>query len=147
MTRHRRTGFTLVELLVVIAIIGILIGLLLPAVQKVRIAACRMTDANNMKQIGVAVHSFNDAYGYLPPANAYLPKNASNTNHSWGPVSLPLPTGIQPPWRFDNASGFTYILPFLEAQNVLDGSISQSVMIPGYSGYGVYWGGWISLQW
>jgi prepilin-type N-terminal cleavage/methylation domain-containing protein/prepilin-type processing-associated H-X9-DG protein len=110
-SRRRTSGFTLIELLVVIAIIAVLIGLLIPAVQKVRESAQRIQCQNNMKQMGLALHNFENANGWFPPAAittslpAYgVPGLAGATKN--GPIYNP------------QSSWVAFVLPYIEQGNV-----------------------------
>ncbi|MFO0936816.1 MAG: DUF1559 domain-containing protein [Gemmataceae bacterium] len=113
--KRRSTGFTLIELLVVIAIIAILIGLLLPAVQKVREAAARMSCSNNLKQIALAAMNYESAYGVLPPGSLQSPFGTTGTYGTWhGPSSGTL----------------MHILPYMEQTNIYNTISNVAVTLP-----------------
>ena len=107
MVHQIRLAFTLIELLVVIAIIAILIGLLLPAVQKVREAAARTQCANNLKQMGLALHNYENTYGRFPPGFI------STTTGTWSGGGNDGVAEAGPGWSF-----FSLILPYVEQENL-----------------------------
>jgi prepilin-type N-terminal cleavage/methylation domain-containing protein len=119
----RRTAFTLIEPLVVIAIIAILIGLLLPAVQKVREAAARMQSLNNIKQLSLAVHNAQDSRGMLPVAWNCWWHHAPEVSGAWV-------TGwYKGPWqsKVSDVTLFYHLLPFIEQDNLYKAGNGQSI--------------------
>jgi prepilin-type processing-associated H-X9-DG protein len=104
---RKRTAFTLIELIVIIAILGVLIGLLLPAVQKVREAGNRSKCASHLRQLALACHNYHDVHSFLPPGSRHLPQRLC-VNLRWQGNA----------WEGYKGSWLVYLLPFAEEENL-----------------------------
>ena len=120
MLRFQRFGFTLLELLVVIAIIGVMVGLLLPAVQAAREAARRMSCTNNMKQLGLGLHNYHSAYNNFPAGV----RGGTSPSEGWG---FPFWYGL---------------LPFIEQQ-----SLAENLVVVGTASAPTQSPGWVEAPW
>jgi prepilin-type N-terminal cleavage/methylation domain-containing protein len=138
MKRQRRNGFTLIELIVVLAIVGILVSLTVPAIQRTRDAAARTGCANNLRQIGLAIHGYHNAHGQVPPVR---PKSNADPNALLGWMALILPfleqeplylaseracAQVQDPMKNPPHIGFSTVVPTYVCP--ADGRLSQALL-------------------